>query len=144
MESSESAELFYELQSEGCKLTKLRQTVIDIFSRSQQPLLLEELGKFLKTHSIEVHRATLYRELAFLEKKQIIVPVLLEDGKLRYEFSDRSHHHHAVCVKCKKIEDVELKDDAEHLEKLIKTKNDFIITRHTLEFFGVCGECKGV
>jgi len=144
MSSSESAELIYELQSEGYKLTKLRQTVIDIFTRSQQPLLLEELGRYLKTHAIKMHRASLYRELAFLEKKKIIVPVLLEDGKLRYEFADRSHHHHAVCVKCNKIEDVELKDDTEHLERLVKTKNNFEIIRHTLEFFGVCGECKNV
>jgi Fe2+ or Zn2+ uptake regulation protein len=142
MADTEIAELFYELEAGGHKLTPLRRALIEIFGRQQRPLLLEELGKILQRTLIRVHRATLYRELDFLEGKQIIRPVFLEDGKQRYEFSDRDHHHHLVCTRCKRIEDVELKDDESELNKLLKTKIDFQITHHTLEFFGLCGECK--
>ncbi len=136
------AELVYELESSGHKLTKLRQTVIEIFGRRQQPLLLEELGRLLYDRFIKVHRTTLYRELIFLQDKKMIVSVMLKDGKTRYEFADRGHHHHLVCTSCKKIEDVELRDDEHGLDKLVKTQNDFLITHHSLEFFGLCGACK--
>ena len=136
------AELVYELESSGHKLTKLRQTVIEIFGRRQQPLLLEELGRLLYDRFIKVHRTTLYRELIFLQDKKMIVSVMLKDGKTRYEFADRGHHHHLVCTSCKKIEDVELRDDEPGLDKLVKTQNDFLITHHSLEFFGLCGACK--
>ncbi len=144
MYSSAAAEVLYKLESGGHKLTKLRQAVIDIFSRRQKPLLLEELGGILRDRFIRVHRATLYRELDFLIKKNVIVQVSLEEGKLRYEFADRAHHHHAVCTKCKKIEDIELEDDIALLKRHMKTKNNFAIIRHTLEFFGLCGECQNV
>jgi Fur family ferric uptake transcriptional regulator len=67
--------------------------------------------------------------------------VVLGDGKTRFEFADREHHHHAVCVKCKKIEDVAVSEDKLKLEDRLITKNDFNITHHTLEFFGICGTC---
>lgn len=142
--NSEGAEIVYELESGGHKLTKLRRVLIDIFSRRQHPLLLEELGRLLHDHNLDVHRTTLYRELTFLESKKIVVPVALDGKKIRYEFADRGHHHHAICTKCKKIEDIELEDDDEPLQKLIKSKKNFEITRHHLEFFGVCGACQNV
>lgn len=142
MGDSELAELMYELESEGYRLTKLRQAIMEILSHQHRPLLLKELGKALSDRFIKVHRVTLYRELDFLEKKQIIVPVVLEDRKMRYEFAERGHHHHAICTRCKRIEDIEIDEKALKLEELLKGKNDFQITRHTLEFFGVCGECK--
>ncbi len=144
MRSSETAEIMYELESEGCRLTKLRQAVIDIFGQRKQPLLVEELGKLLFDYFIKVHRASLYRELDFLQSKKIIVPVVLGDGRVRYEFADRDHHHHAVCVNCQRIVDVELSEDITKLEDQLKTKIDFKITHHTLEFFGICGTCQNV
>ncbi len=142
MADTEMAEILYELEVGGHKLTPLRLALIEIFGRQQRPLLLEELGKLLMGTLIRVHRATLYRELVFLESRKIIATVSLEDGKRRYEFADRDHHHHLVCTSCKKIEDVELKDDEHGLDKLVKTQNDFLITHHSLEFFGLCGACK--
>lgn len=144
MHTQESAELFYELQSEGYRMTKLRQAIVLIFSRQPSPLSLEELTRALKNKLINVHRASLYRELDFLKKKQIIVPVAFGDGKQRYEMADREHHHHVVCLSCKKIDDVELDNESDHLTKLIKTKSDFQILKHSLEFFGLCGNCKSV
>lgn len=140
----EVVELFYALQSGGYRLTKLRQTVIKLLSEQSQPLLLEDLARLLKAGGLHVHRTTLYRELEFLQEKKIIDTTTLHDNKLRYEFADREHHHHAVCLKCEKIEDIELEDDATVLAKLIKNNKNFNITRHALEFFGLCGQCKNI
>jgi Fur family transcriptional regulator, ferric uptake regulator len=141
---SDQAELEADLFYSGHRLTKLRKALINIFMLRRQPLSALDLGPLLKTRGLTPHKVTLYRELDFLEDKQIIQKVDLADGWQRFEFIDRPHHHHAVCVKCKKIEDVELEHDNADLEKLIKTKNNFQILRHTLEFFGLCGECKNV
>jgi Fe2+ or Zn2+ uptake regulation protein len=144
MDNQDSAEFLYELQSEGHRLTRLRREVLDIFSRRSEPLLFEDLKRLLSDQSLKVHRATLYRELDFLMNKKMIVSVTLADGKARYESAELRHHHHAVCLQCKKIEDIELEDDTTFLEKLIKNKHNFKITQHALEFFGVCGDCKNV
>lgn len=141
--NSEAAEILYELESEGHKLTRLREVLIILFTQGH-PLLVEELVKQLKKQGILVHRTTLYRELEFLEKKQVITRVNVPGNKLRYEFADGHHHHHVVCTQCRKIEDIELDNDADELEKLIKNKKNFSITRHALEFFGLCGTCKNV
>lgn len=143
MGDSASAEMFYELESSGYKLTKFRRAMIEIFCSRQQPFLLEELSQLLHDRFIKVHKVSLYRELEFLEARQIIVPVTLDDGMLRYEFAEHGHHHHLVCERCHKIEEVELEDDAK-LEKMITTKTTFQVIKHHLEFSGLCGKCAKV
>ena len=142
MMNSEAAEILYELEAGGHRLTRLREAVIDILSSRNCPLLIEELGRALNDRLIKIHRTTLMRELDFLENRGIVVPVILDDRKIRYEFAERDHHHHAICTRCKRIEDVEIDEDKLKIDNLLKDKSNFQITRHTLEFFGVCGECK--
>jgi len=51
------------------------------------------------------------------------------------------HHHHLICLECDKVEDVELANDLNEIEKRILQKNGFKIINHTLEFYGLCKQC---
>jgi Fe2+ or Zn2+ uptake regulation protein len=138
----QAASLEAELVRQGFRLTKLRKALLRIFMAHQQPLALADLQKILRKHQLSPHKVTLYRELEFLKDQRVIAPVTLNDGLQRFEYVHLPHHHHAVCMKCKKIEDLELENDAVHLEKLILTPHNFKIMHHALEFFGVCNDCK--
>lgn len=131
-----------ELVQKGFRLTKLRKALIRVFTGHHQPLSLLDLQKILRKQKLLPHKVTLYRELDVLKAEGVIAQVILNDGLQRFEYVHLPHHHHAVCVKCKKIEDIELENDTLQLEKLIRTPNNFQIMHHALEFFGVCRDCK--
>ncbi len=73
---------------------------------------------------------------------RIIEHIIFHDGVLRYELSDRIHHHHLVCLNCNQVQDVELKQELDDEEKRISRKTKFQIIRHSLEFFGLCVNCR--
>ena len=137
-----SAEIEYDLEASGYRMTKIRASLIQIFAVYKLPLSAEDLLKILQQRRLKVHRATLYRELDFLVDKQVIHTVNLDDGQLRYEYVDRDHHHHLICLKCRKVEDVEMENDVESLEAVAAKKNKFKILKHSLEFFGWCRDCQ--
>ena len=57
-----------------------------------------------------VNKTTICRELDFLMGKGLIKEIEFGEGKKRYEIDSGSdHHHHLICLNCKKVEDVDLK-----------------------------------
>jgi Fur family transcriptional regulator, ferric uptake regulator len=73
------------------------------------------------------------------------------DDRSRYELAigpqGARHHHHLVCTQCGKIIDYTdfIDDEVELLtrtEKGLSQKYNFIITNHTIQFFGLCQECQ--
>lgn len=90
-------------------------------------------------------RATVYRVLTKLKETQKIRIVELGDGVVRYE-SVEDHHHHLVCIRCKKTERIELPIEEEvnliRIEKEFQEKSKFTSLQHSLEFFGICQKCK--
>lgn len=144
MKNSEAAELEYDLSSGGHRMTRLRKTLIDVFTLRRQPLSTQDLLEILKKRGLTPHKVTLYRELDFLKAKKIIVPVDMTDGLQRFEFIYREHHHHAVCTQCHTIRDIELESEDVYMKKMLKTPKSFKIVSHAIEFFGVCGQCNNV
>jgi Fe2+ or Zn2+ uptake regulation protein len=113
---------------------------VKIFAGSRAPLSVPGV---LASHKelTKVNKTTLYREVDFLTRQNILTVVTLGDGKARYELVDQTHHHHLVCEDCGRISDVELTEDLESEERRIKKEYAFTVRRHSLEFFGQCSDC---
>lgn len=108
--------------------------VFDLVSKSKLPVDATTLISRLK-----VNKTTVYRQLDKLLEENKIIEVELGDGKKRYELKDLDHHHHLVCKKCGKIDDIEL-DEKIIISELSK-KTKFKVESHSLEFFGTCVDC---
>lgn len=131
-----------QLKNSGERLTAVRHALIEILSHSHKPLSVQELLKSLSKKKITVNKTTVYRQLAAMMRSYIIEEVRLTDRSVRYELAESRHHHHLVCLKCHKIEDVSFDEDFKRQEKIIKKKTGFTITQHSLEFFGMCAVCQ--
>jgi Fur family transcriptional regulator, ferric uptake regulator len=140
-ETPKTGEIRYELEAEGFRMTKLRSALLEIFAHGEKPFSADEILTVLKKNDLPVHKVTLYRELEVLAGASVIRPIHLHDQILRYESVEHSHHHHVVCVKCKKIADVDVGDNFDAAERKIEKKTKFTILRHSLEFFGLCNAC---
>ena len=128
------------LKKNTLKNTPGRIQVLDALIRSPDPLSAEDL--FLDTHKV-VDLSTIYRILKDFEKKEIIDTISLDKNKLLYEIKHgRPHHHHIICTKCQKVEDVEICDMHSLSKKILLRSQKFkSITTHALELFGTCNIC---
>lgn len=136
-------EIFRALQASGLRLTKTRRSLILLFKARHIPLSVPEILATLRVEKVVVNKTTVYRELARLEKFGIIEKVQLGERKQYYELASRTHHHHLVCLRCDQVEDVDMNEQVLlQQEQKASREKQFTILRHSLEFFGLCGQCR--
>lgn len=133
--------IFKDLSSKGIKLTIARKGIIEVLFKAGQPLSAEEILVKLKKVKNNPDQATVYRQVSFLRNAKIISELDFGDGKKRYEYDFKKHHHHLVCLKCGKIEDFTPHLDLEKEEVQIGKSKCFKVSYHSLEFFGTCKDC---
>lgn len=131
-----------KLKAGGYRITPAREQIVEIFINSSTPISAMDLIESFKVLKLKVNKTTIYRELDFLITKGLIKEIEFGEGKKRYELDTQHHHHHVVCLNCKKVEDVDLETDLTLEEKRIEKKTGFKIESHSLEFFGLCKNCR--
>lgn len=131
------------LRTQGHKITKNRTAILEFLSNQEKPIAADEILSHIQAEHHEVNKTTIYRELFFLLEHSFIHEVELGDGKKRYELAiNRPHHHHIVCINCKKITDIPLEKELESIEQEIERSTGYKLSSHMLEFFGLCKSCK--
>ncbi len=122
------------------KNTPARSAIYDFLVRSSSPVDAGQIIKFLRSKNLNTNKVTVYRNLDALFKNGLLERVEFGEGKFRYEFK-KNHHHHLICTNCGKIEDI----SGEYLtviENKIRKENGFIVKSHSLEFYGLCRNCR--
>ena len=136
-----SNQVLLNLQKQGHRLTPVSKFIVGFLATHKKPFDAATLQTKLEKAVKKVNKTTVYREIEFLLSKGLIKEVSFGDGKMRYEIADLPHHHHLMCLDCKTVEDVVLKDELKSIEKKISKNTKFKIKRHALEFFGLCAQC---
>ncbi len=134
-------QLLEDLARQGFKRTKVRRALIAHLQFLKKPVDAANIRSQLETEGLTVNKSTIYRELEFLLARGIIIEIHFGDGKKRYEIVGLPHHHHAVCKKCQRIEDIFLDHDLIRVEERIRKEKSFLVHTHNLEFFGLCRDC---
>ena len=131
-----------KLKAGGERMTPLRSALLDILQKSHEPKTPQELLASLTKRGLSANKTTVYRQLDTLTRYNVVSAVNFADRITRYEMvNENEHHHHLVCIKCGRIEDVSFKTDLDGKEKWIWKKHNFKVLQHSLEFFGVCKKC---
>lgn len=132
--------IYKTIQASAGRLTKTKKAIIDVLSENHCLLAKAELVEKLETKKINPDRSTIYRELRFLTKNNVIIKNTIL-GIDYYEIP-QDHHHHLVCMRCDSISKVEIGNHLEKQEKQIAKQNRFNIINHSLEFYGYCRKCQ--
>lgn len=130
-----------ELHSKGLKATPARIGVLTALENTNKPLDVVSVSEHLKRHRVKANKVTIFRIMNTLSKNGLIVPVQLNEGKMRYEHVSKANHHHFLCDNCGSIEDI-ADCTIEILENELHLKKGLMIKRHSLEFFGLCSDCQ--
>ena len=135
------------LSERGYKMTPQRKEILKIFVEhsDKHHMSAEDVYKILRESDSEIGLATVYRALDLLSELGILVQVEFGDGCARYELNtadpNTHHHHHLICVKCKRV--IEFEEDLlDDLETTIAEESGFRILNHEVKFFGYCKDCQ--
>ncbi len=124
------------LETIGFRSTAPRRAVLEAIERAPGPFTVEDLLGQVPA----VGRATVFRTIKLLQELDLLCRVPLEDGSVRYQLSEGTHHHHLVCRSCggfTEFTDPEI--DARIHEQA--TLHGFQLQGHSLELYGLCARC---
>jgi Fe2+ or Zn2+ uptake regulation protein len=139
--TKEDKKLTALLRERSLRATPQRLQVLGLLARAKKPLSIPELQE--KAGKQQIDSVTLYRSLETLVENSLARPVDLRHGHVDYEFvGDDKHHHHIVCEKCGRIEDIDWCPEKDFEKKIVKHAKHFSrLTDHSLEFLGLCTSC---
>jgi Fur family transcriptional regulator, zinc uptake regulator len=121
------------IKESGAKLTHPRKAVLEKLYSAPKPLTLKEIHNKCK----KVDFASVYRSIKLFHEISIVEEITFADKKIRYELVSNLHHHHIICSECGEIKELPVCIVSE-----IKKLTEYIITKHTFEFMGLCPKCQ--
>ena len=128
---------------QGIKWTKQRKDVYNILCDGKEPLSAQQIYNMIVAQEGEETYApsTIYRILnAFEEHGLVTKTTWMDDATVVYELNRGGHTHYAMCLSCHKRVPLPTCPFA-HVH-FPEAGDDFQITRHKLELYGYCKECK--
>jgi len=138
-------QLVSELKQKKLKVTPARKAILAAMLKLDKPVSAEEIGEDLAYKDRSTGKTTVYRNILKLLEQGIVKKVQFHEPKTRYELDLNNHHHHLVCVNCNKIQETDLanfEDQFAAVEAQLGAKHNFQINSHSLEFYGLCSDCR--
>lgn len=126
----------------GLKQTRQRDLIVDTFFSASGHLSIDELLARVSTRDRNIGAATVYRTMKILSEAGLASARHFDDGQTRYEAAlDRHHHDHLICTGCQTIIEFE-NERIEELQNAVAQEHGFTVTRHKLELYGLCRDCR--
>ena len=123
-------------------VTRPREEIAGVLRRERRFLSAAEIYAKLKRARARVALSTVYRTLERLQAKGDITERLDASGESRYMLCEPvRHHHHAICRRCGKVEDVDC-DAVDDFARMLRKLHGFTIDDHAMEFTGRCRQCR--
>lgn len=126
------------------RYTSKRRALVDVLAQSGRPLTIPDIVEAAD----ELPQSSIYRNLAVLEEAAAVRRIASSGDFALYELSEdiTEHHHHLVCSDCGVVTDVTLPERVEDaiaaVEGPIATATGFHIEHHSLDFVGLCPNCR--
>jgi Fur family transcriptional regulator, peroxide stress response regulator len=130
---------FRELCKEsGLTLTHQRQVIFDTLAEMHHPTP-DEVFAEVKKAIPSISHATVYNTLHTFVEHGILRELSPHHGTLRVDMGNEPHHH-VICVRCKKVMDLESESVAP-VKFLGKLPKGFQVERVAVEVQGLCEAC---
>jgi Fur family ferric uptake transcriptional regulator len=129
------------MTSQGRRLTRQRVIVAEALAAAKRALSAQELYERIKTAHPTLGRATVYRALE-AQVQDGMASRFERDGHVSaYVACDAQHHHHLVCTRCQRVEDLDEAVVAPMLSS-VGRRHDFQVDHAALDFYGLCRSCR--
>jgi Fur family transcriptional regulator, peroxide stress response regulator len=128
------------LEANGQRFTEQRAAVYRYLSSTEAHPTADEVFLAVRSDVPVISLATVYKSLETLVGCGLAIKLTYGDGSARYD-GRTDPHHHARCLSCSRIVDVQGRLPSEELEDLHDGAGDFHVVGYRLELTGYCEEC---
>ncbi|HSO18763.1 MAG TPA: transcriptional repressor [Desulfosarcina sp.] len=130
------------LKEHRYRITPQRMAILKVLAESKGHPSVEAIHERVKPAFPTTSLATIYKNVAVLKELDQVLELGFSHDSNRYDGNRPYDHPHVVCTVCKKILDPDVSALQDMTEELMRATG-FTITRHRLDFFGVCPDCRG-
>jgi len=132
--------IIQKLSDNGQRITPQRLAIAKILAKSEGHPSVENIHDQIKKDFPTMSLATVYRNIVLIKSLGEVLELGFPDGSNRYDGNKPYPHPHVICIKCKKIVDVDL-NGLDEMGKEVALETNFKILNHRLDFFGICSNC---
>lgn len=129
------------LSESGYRITRPRQAVIEVITRSRRSLSPEDVLSRARKIDPEVGLATVYRTLDMLQSLGQLQRVRIGSKGYTVACAEPHPHFHLVCEKCRGVTEMDADQHLKLLAKRLKAIG-FTRTSNAIEIVGVCARCQ--
>lgn len=124
----------WKLRSAGVRMTEQRRIILRVLTATDDHPDANEIFHRAFAINSSISLSTVYRTMRLLEEHGAICRHDFDDGRSRYEDSDREHHDHLIDLDDGKV--IEFRSDKiEKLQSQIAAELGYDIVRHRLELY---------
>lgn len=121
------------------RMTNQREMILRELNKSKEHLSADELYERIKKIMPRISLATVYRNLEILSEAGVIAKLEISGRLKRFDYEVKNHNH-IHCVKCNRIDNLDLKLEPLDCESLSKVEG-YTVTGCRIEVNGLCSEC---
>ncbi|UOF92301.1 transcriptional repressor [Fodinisporobacter ferrooxydans] len=123
------------LHQNNFRITYERELVLDTFLKTEKIVTPAQLFELVQRKHVRVGLTTVYRLLEVLTKLDLTTPFLV-NGEIYYTFCTHQHHHHFICLHCRRVQDVFECLPFQNISRY------GTMTSHKIDLFGYCVTCE--
>lgn len=135
------AAMVQRLKEAECRITPQRLAILEVLVQSDDHPSAEDIYRQLVKSYPTMSPATVYKTLSLLKIKGEVLELEFSDLANRYDGKNPYPHPHVICTTCGLIVDQTFLGLEEITDRMM-AETGFTISRHRLDFFGVCPSCR--
>ncbi len=129
------------ITARGRRLTAQRVVVAEALARERRAVSAQELHRRLHARHPRLGLATVYRALEAQVESGMATRLERPGHEHAYVACDPEHHHHLVCVRCERVEDLS-EDVLGSMLRAVQSRHAFLVDHARLDLYGLCATCR--
>ena len=130
----------HQLKKFNIRMTNQRYAILEYLLLKGNHPTANEIYEYLKNDFPNMSVATIYNNINFFKKAGIVTELPFADGSSRFDLTE-THHYHAICANCGKVEDFDY-PNFEEAERVAEKQTHFKVISHSFKVTGICLECQ--
>ncbi len=129
------------IRSRGRRLTDQRLVVAEALAGTREAVSAQELYERLRPRNPRLALATVYRALEAQVESGMARRLERSGHVSAYVGCQPEHHHHLVCTRCQRVEDLG-EAILKPVLRSVAERHGFAVEHERLDLYGLCSSCR--
>jgi|SRR5690554_425512 len=119
------------------RMTTKRKKVYSVFENSNKPINAENILDVLGDENINL--STIYRAIEYFINNDLLLSFHFNNKTYYILDNEGNHYHYFICTNCLFMKKINC--NMNPIIKKLEDENNFLITNHEMNVYGLCNSC---